>query len=95
MDDAKTAFRAVISGRVQLVMYRDFVQRKASALGVAGEVKNLKDGTVEIIAEGKRAILEKLIETLHKGPVLARVDSVKVEWREPTGMFTGFSIRYQ
>lgn len=88
------AFRAIVNGRVQLVMYRDFVQRKASALGITGEVRNLTDGEVEVLAEGERSKLEKLIEVLKQGPMLARVDSVAIEWQEPTGSFSGFSIRY-
>ena len=88
------SFRAIVSGRVQLVMYRDFVQRKASSLGIAGEVRNLPDGTVEVIAEGDRQTLETLIENLNQGPLLARVDEVKVGWREPVGTFKGFIIKY-
>lgn len=86
--------RAVISGRVQLVMFRDFVQRKASKLKLVGAVRNLPDGTVEVIAEGENTELEVLVESLKQGPLLARVDGVAVEWREPTGTFEGFSIRY-
>ncbi len=77
-----------------MVMYRDFVERKASAGGIVGEVRNLNDGTVEVIAEGKKGMLEKLVEDLKKGALLSRVDEVAVEWREPTGAFAGFSISY-
>lgn len=90
----QNAFRAKISGRVQLVMYRDFVQRKAGSLGLAGEVRNLKDGAVEVIAEGERGELESLAEHLKRGPLLSRVDAVDVEWREPKGEFKSFSIQY-
>ena len=89
-----SALHAVVSGRVQLVMYRDFVQRKAAGLNITGEVKNLGNGTVEVVAEGDRKNLEELIVKLQRGPILARVDSVEVEWREPKGAFEGFSIRY-
>jgi acylphosphatase len=92
--EMQSAFRAVVSGRVQMVMYRDFAQRKASGLGITGEVRNLPDGTVEVIAEGGKAVLEKYVGLLKKGPMLARVDRVVVEWREPTGEFTSFSIVY-
>lgn len=88
------AVRAIVSGRVQLVMFRDFVERKASGLGLVGVVQNLSDGTVEVLAQGGKEKLEALIALLHKGPVLARVDAVAVEWVEPKGDFKGFSIQY-
>lgn len=87
-------FHAIIRGRVQLVMFRDFTQRKASGLGLSGTVRNLTDGTVEVIAQGQRAPLEGLIAKLHKGSILSRVDAVVVEWREPTATFEKFRIVY-
>ena len=47
----------VVAGRVQLVMYRDFAWRKAHGLGLKGEVQNLKDGTVRVVAEGPEEVL--------------------------------------
>ncbi len=94
-NDSHVALHAVISGRVQLVMFRDFVQRKATGLHLMGEVRNLKDGTVTVVAEGERAGLEKLVEHLKRGPLLSRVDGVAVEWKEPKGVFKSFSINYQ
>jgi acylphosphatase len=88
------AIQAIISGRVQMVMFRDFVQRKASGLKLFGTVRNLPDGTVEVLAEGNRGALDALVEHLQKGPLLARVDGVAVEWMEPKGDRKGFSIEY-
>lgn len=90
----QSAFRAIISGRVQMVMYRDFVQRKARGLGVVGTVKNLPDGTVEVIAEGEKEVLEKYIRKLRRGPLLSRVEDVRVEWRELLGTFSDFVILF-
>ena len=89
-----SAFRAVIFGRVQLVMYRDFAERKASGLGISGTVKNLPDNTVEVVAEGDESALKQYLEFLNAGPVLADVEGVRVEWGKPSGAFTGFSIIY-
>ncbi len=88
------ACRAVVSGRVQLVMFRDFVQRKSTGLKLVGTVRNLPDGTVEVLAEGSKESLDALITLLHTGPVLARVDAVALEWVEPKGQFQSFSIQY-
>jgi acylphosphatase len=77
-----------------MVMYRDFAQRKARGLRLVGEVQNLKDGTVRVVAEGPRANLEAYVEKLKKGPLLARVEGVQANFGEATGGYTDFSIRY-
>lgn len=83
-----------IEGRVQMVMYRDFAQRKARSLELVGWVKNLDDGTVEVVAQGTPDALKSYIEKLHEGSILARVDSVAVDWRAPSGHFDDFIIAY-
>ncbi len=88
------AFQATISGRVQMVMYRDFATRKASKFGVVGEAENMPDGTVRIYAEGEKEKLDQFIVHLRKGSLLARVDDVSVQWVEPLGTFKSFSIKH-
>lgn len=84
---------AIVRGRVQLVMFRDFSQRSARKLGLRGFVRNRDDGSVEILAQGPQAALEKLIGLLHKGPLLSRVDRVDTEWiDEQKSSFDSFSI---
>lgn len=90
----QSAVDATVSGRVQMVMYRDFVQRKARGLDIVGEVENCADGTVCVRAEGEKAKLDTLVEMLKKGPFLAKVENVSVAWKEPTGNFMSFIIRY-
>ena len=87
-------FRAIISGRVQMVMFRDFTCRKARKMGVTGFVRNLSDGTVEAVAQGSKENLEKLIEYLHTGSMLSRVEHVAVEWRVPQKNFDSFELVY-
>jgi len=86
---------AIVSGRVQVVMYRDFVQRKASGLSLTGFVRNLRDGTVRVVAEGTRGNLEKLLERLHQGSLLSKVESVVPAWKPATGEFSSFVISYE
>lgn len=88
------AFRAIVHGRVQMVMYRDFAQRNARSRGVVGTVHNLKDGTVEIIAEGEESVLQEYVERLKKGSILSRVDRVDLTWGNPTLTFIDFEIVY-
>ena len=83
-----------IVGKVQMVMFRDFISRNARTLGIRGTVENLYDGSVKVIAQGSEDNLNKFIEYLHKGPFLARVIRVNIEWRELTGDFNCFTIQY-
>ncbi len=78
-----------------MVMYRDFVQRHARSLRLVGMVRNLSDGSVEVLAQGSREKLEELVQRLHTGPLLSRVVSVDVEWRKPAESMTGFFINYE
>ncbi|MDO8514781.1 MAG: acylphosphatase [bacterium] len=89
-----TELHAIIRGRVQLVMFRDFAQRKARAHGIKGFVKNRPDGAVEVVAQGEKASVEKLLEALHRGSLLSRVDSVESGWCEPVKTFDDFSITF-
>ena len=70
------AKRFYVSGSVQGVGYRFFVQRAASTLGVRGYVKNLFDGRVEVYAIAPDEILAVLREQLKRGPRFASVDEV-------------------
>lgn len=85
---------AKITGKVQIVMFRDFIKRKARILGITGEVENMNDQSVRVVAQGTEDSLNNLIEHLHKGPFLARVIRVDVEWREPQKKFDEFIIVY-
>ncbi|HKZ06720.1 MAG TPA: acylphosphatase [Methylomirabilota bacterium] len=92
--ELRTAAEIVVDGRVQGVGYRNYVERKASQLGLAGFVMNLKDGRVRVRVEGYRGLIEELAHELEKGPPLARVEHVEVTWRPVTGRFQSFGIRY-
>jgi len=82
-----------VSGRVQGVFFRSKTKGKAQGLGLFGWVRNLTDGKVEILAEGKKEKLEKLIEWARQGPAAARVDNLEIEWQEYLGEFKNFEIR--
>ncbi len=84
----------IILGRVQMVMYRDFATRKARKLGINGWVKNLPDGSVNVVAQGTQESLEKFIACLHTGSVFARVDNVQVEWLPPGEPHSNFLIAW-
>ena len=88
------AFRALVSGRVQGVFFRDSTQRRAQSLNLAGWVRNLPDGSVEVFAAGERAACERLLEFLRVGPPRAAVAGVDVEWKSSSSAdVRGFEIR--
>ncbi len=86
--------RLHIYGQVQGVFYRASVYSTATSLGLTGWGKNHPDGTVEVLAEGKRDSLEKLIQWCQKGPPGAKVTDVKVIWEPQTGRYRNFKINY-
>ena len=83
-----------VDGRVQGVGYRYFVKARASELNLKGFVRNSYDGRVHIEAEGERDDLEIFLETLRKGPALARVDRMEVSKAPCRDAYYSFEIRY-
>lgn len=71
------ARRLRISGKVQGVYYRASTQARARALGLVGWVRNLRDGRVELVAQGDDEALEALERWCHEGPPRARVDDIE------------------
>jgi len=72
-----------VYGVVQGVGYRYFVYRTATALGLAGYVKNLPDGSVEVVAQGEKGLVNALIDDLKIGPRHAHVERIDVTWLDP------------
>jgi acylphosphatase len=70
--------RAVVHGRVQGVFYRDSCRNEARRLGVRGWVRNRPDGTVEVVAEGPRDRVDRLLTWCRHGPPRADVTAVSV-----------------
>lgn len=85
---------AKVHGRVQMVMFRDFVCRKSRALGLVGTVRNLPDGTVAVVAEGSRKKLERLEILLRGGSLLSSVQEVQTSFGKAERKFVDFSIAY-
>ena len=86
--------RMIVHGRVQGVFFRDSTCRTANELGVEGMVRNLMDGTVEIVAEGEREFLDKLVNWAHHGPPASIVEKVDITYEDPVGEFFSFNIHY-
>jgi acylphosphatase len=88
----RVARRYVVSGRVQGVGFRYFVQATASRDGLHGWVRNLPDGRVEAAAEGEIDAMERFEQALRHGPSGARVDRLEIEHTMPGGGDTGFAV---
>ena len=85
---------AVVHGRVQGVNFRYYTRREASSLRLVGYVRNQPDGTVEVVAEGPRPALDRLLSFLRVGPSAAFVTQVDSEWSAGQGAFDRFEVRY-
>jgi acylphosphatase len=91
-DKTTSARRFIVRGRVQGVGFRWFVEREAHLLGIAGWVRNLPDGGVEVLAMGTAQQLSGLHSRLREGPRASRVDSVEVFETQPVAGLDSFRI---
>lgn len=82
----------LVSGIVQGVGFRYWVERNARELGLGGWARNLYDGRVEILAEGAEAALEQLVELCRRGPRAASVSDVRTA-AAPAAGARDFEIR--
>ena len=81
-----------VEGRVQGVAFRWHTRKQALAYGLQGTVRNLRDGSVAIVAEGNRGALERLLAWAATGPPHAQVVTTEVRWAEARGDFSDFLI---
>jgi acylphosphatase len=88
----RVRLHARVHGEVQGVSFRYYAQRRANGLGLTGFVRNRWDGSVEVVAEGERGAVDQLLSWLHAGPTSAHVESVDVQWGEPSGEFRQFEV---
>jgi acylphosphatase len=81
-------------GDVQGVGYRYFAMRAASRHDISGTVRNLEDGSVEVIAEGTREDMDEFKNELATGPIHSSISSVSEVDLQPTGRFRDFRIEH-
>ncbi|MFZ5811985.1 MAG: acylphosphatase [Thermodesulfobacteriota bacterium] len=87
------SLHCIVTGKVQGVFFRSFVQEHADSLGLTGWVRNLQEGKVEVLAQGSEENLKTLKERLLQGPPLAQVHNVEANWTEYDKSYHGFEIR--
>lgn len=84
--------RVRVVGMVQGVFFRQGTANEANRLGLAGTVRNRPDGSVEVVAEGAREVVEALVAWCRRGPPAARVEALEVEWGAPGGLQPPFRV---
>ena len=87
-----TRLHAIINGRVQGVGFRYFVHDNALSMGLYGWVRNRLDGSVELLAEGERKVLEKMLVAVRRGPRASMVLGIETKWKPATGEYKDFRI---
>ncbi len=94
MEKKSSLVRAHIKayGKVQGVGFRFFVNRRASACGVKGWIRNA-DGFVEAVMEGDKAKIEECVESCRKGSPFCKVEKIDINWEDPTGEFDRFEVK--
>lgn len=88
----KSYVRILVFGRVQGVFFRRNVKSKAKKLRILGTAKNLSDGRVEIVAEGEKENIKKLVEWIKNSPPPAMVEKIDIKYGEYKGEFYDFVI---
>ncbi len=79
-------------GRVQKAGFRDFIDEIAFNLNLNGYVKNLDDGTVQIISEGEENCIKELLEKINITQYPIRVKNIDVVYKKPTGEYRTFDV---
>jgi len=83
-----------VTGRVQGVGFRAFVQRIGVELNLTGWVRNLGYHQVETVAEGNPQILKQFLEAVRTGPRNSLVDELNFDWEVPLGEYHSFQVRF-
>ena len=81
-----------IYGEVHGVGFRYSAKLKAADLTLTGWVKNARDGTLEMVAQGERSHLETFVSWAKTGPRFAKVEKLEINWRETTTNYPSFEI---
>ena len=90
----KKAIKAIISGQVQGVGFRYFAAREATLLGITGYVRNLYDGSVEVLAQGESDMVDCFLSILKEGPRFSKVTHVHREETNLVTKYDHFNIDY-
>ena len=91
-DEIIEQLHAIVKGKVQNVFFRDTTKKYADKIGLKGGVRNLSDGSVEIIAEGTKSQLENLLKNLQENPGRGHVDHIEKSFKPAGNKYKDFQI---
>jgi len=91
---ANVAAKMHIEGFVQGIGFRSFAYRKSQECGVYGYVRNLRDGRVQVYAEGDQGCMDSFLALLRRGPAGAHVRAFHVEQVPYTGKYKEFTVQF-
>jgi acylphosphatase len=83
---------AIVFGRVQGVFFRVNVKKIAKSMGVLGCVENLDDGSVRILAQGSRQLLEEFLRQVKASPGMSEVERIETRWKKSAKPFHQFEV---
>ncbi|HII81669.1 MAG TPA: acylphosphatase, partial [Methanosarcina sp.] len=81
-----------VYGRVQKAGFRDFIDEIAFNLNLNGFVKNLDDGTVQVVCEGDETAISELLKKINVTQYPIRVENIEVTYKKPTGEYKTFEL---
>ena len=88
------SYRITISGKVQHVYYRKFVTQALQRLQIQGYIRNLPNGTVEVVARIYDDLYPRVIAVLQEGSPMSHVETIAVDMIEEDDIiYDGFEIR--
>ena len=90
----KKRVHVLYAGRVQGVGFRMTAEETAHSFGVAGWVKNLRTGQVELVAEAEEETLKRFLEAIRAGPMRNFITTAEIAWSSASETFSEFEIRY-
>ena len=88
----KAGAKIIVQGTVQGVFFRQFVKEHADNLGLKGFVRNLTSGDLEVVVEGEKDRIERLVNLLKKGSQHSQIRNVQIEEKKWTGELSTFKI---
>ena len=88
----KKAVKLVVNGTVQGVFFRQYVKDYADKMAIRGFVRNLEDGTVEIVGEGENEDIDGFVLEIKRGPKHAQIRNVSVEEKKWSGDYKEFKV---
>jgi acylphosphatase len=88
--------RILLKGKVQGVFFRDFAKQNANKLGIVGYAKNLRNGDLEIVAQGEGEKIDEFVRVCKSGPIFAKVEDVAVDFEgfDDESEYEFFDIRH-